>query len=78
MNFITNNLFLVVAAREQKEEVYEEQVVQVGRSSVHPVQGPGDGVRLRVHQVRPVQAQLPLLQAQAEQEPGVCCKPLSY
>ena len=64
----------MVASFEQEEEVFEEQAVQVGRPPVHSIQGPGDGRRLRLDQVRPVQVQLPLLKSQAEQEPGLRCK----
>ena len=64
----------MVASFEQEEEVFEEQAVQVGRPPVHSLQGPGDGRRLRLDQVRPVQVQLPLLKSQAEQEPGLRCK----
>ncbi len=62
---------LVVASSKQEEEGFKGQAYEIRRPRIHPSQGPRDGAGVRVlDQVRLLQAQLPLLKTQAEQESG--------
>jgi len=62
---------LVVASSKQEEEGFKGQAYEIRRPRIHPSQGSRDGAGVRVlDQVRLLQAQLPLLKTQAEQESG--------